>query len=136
MASSFLRALLLPALLSAGCMQEASVDVTRRGNVTTVTVFRPGKAEPPCVQNLSVSQAGADIADTPPVWELSTAEPGRCRATFNYGEVPDGYAQSAAAPKLLVGSRYLVEVAGPGLLGGREFTMRAEDGSITDAPSR
>ena len=123
----------LPALLLAACVQEAVVDVSRTGDAINVAVTKPGAGKPPCVQSLSVSQAGADIAETPSVWELSTAEPGRCRTAFTYGQVPQGYAQSGPAPALSVGSRYLLEIAGPGLLGGREFTMRAGDGSMVDA---
>jgi hypothetical protein len=115
-------------LLLAACTREVVVEVVRAGDAITFTATRSGK--PPCIKGLSVSLAGADIATTPPLWEVSTAEPGRCETRFTYGRVPQGYAQSGPAPRLLPSSRYLVEINGPGLQGGTEFTLRADDGAM------
>lgn len=132
MASNRLLAgLALPALLAA-CVREPQVAITKRGAMIDVAVTRPGASEPPCIKSLTVTRDGADIAETPPVWALSTAETGRCAAAFVYGRVPAGYAQGAPAPALTVGTKYLVEVSGPGLLGGATFTMREGDGPLTD----
>lgn len=130
-----LAALTLPALLLAGCMGEPKVAVTKHGATIDVIITRSGAAEPPCIKSVTVTLDGADIAETRPIWALSTAQPNRCAATFVYGRVPAGYAQAAPATALAVGTRYLVEVSGPGLLGGATFTMRDGDGALTDAPS-
>lgn len=128
-----LLALTLPLAMLAGCVHEVAVAVARRGDRVAFTVTLGGDS-PPCVTSLSVMHEGSDIGTTPPLWEVSTAQPGRCRASFNYGEVPEGYAQGHAAAPLTVGDRYLVEVAGPGVMGGKVFEMRAGDGPLT-APS-
>lgn len=125
--------LLAIAVLLAACMQEAVLEITRGGDQLTISVSKPGLETPPCVQGLSVTQAGVDAAQVAPLWQISTAEPGRCRASFIYGQVPAGFSESGRAPRLLTGSRYLVEVNGPGLLGGREFTFQAKNGSQTDS---
>lgn len=127
--------LLASFLLLVGCTREVVVDLMRKHGSVTLTATRPG-GDPPCIQGLVVSLAGADIATTAPLWELSTAEPTRCRTSFVYGQIPAGYAQSGPAPHLLVGSRYLVEIRGPGLQGGREFTVRANDGPMVEAAPR
>lgn len=116
-------------LLLLACTRETTVAVARAGDRVAIAVTRGDR--PPCIQGLVVTVAGADIDATPPLWELATAEPARCLARFHYGEVPRGYSQSGQAPRLLVGSRYMVEVSGPGLQGGAEFTMRADDGPMT-----
>lgn len=126
-------ALLASALTLMACTRDVSVDVTKTGEAVAFTATRGKDAKPPCVQGVIVTQAGTDIADTPPVWELSTAENGRCENSFRYGDVPVGYSQSGPAPRLLVGSRYMIEISGPGVQGGQEFTMRAGDGVLTDA---
>lgn len=84
----------------------------------------------PCIQGLTITRDGTDIAQSPPVWAISTSAEARCRTSFVYGRIPDGWSQGRAAPPLTVGAKYLVEVAGPGLLGGRTFTMRSDDGSM------
>lgn len=130
-----LAALALPALLLAGCMGEPKVAVTKRGATIDLVVTRSGAAEPPCIKSVTVTLEGADIAETRPIWALSTAQPNRCAATFVYGGVPAGYTQAAPAPALAVGTKYLVEVSGPGLLGGATFTMRDRDGELTEPPT-
>ena len=129
-------ALLAASLVLVACTREVGVEIVRTGEAVTVTATRPGADTPPCIQGLIVEQAGADIATTPPLWEVSTAEPGRCRTSFVYGETPAGYAQSGPAPRLLTGSRYLVEISGPGWQGGREFTLRADDGPMESTAPR
>jgi hypothetical protein len=128
--------LIASTLLLVACTDEVLVDVTKKGDVVTFATTRSGTEKQPCVQGLVITLAGSDVAVTPPLWELATAEPGRCRARFDYGQVPAGYSQNSTAPRLLVGSRYLIEVTGPGLQGGREFTVMAGDGALTNVPPR
>ena len=118
-------------LALAGCLQEAIVEVARQGDVLSFTITSRG-SEPPCVTGLSVAHAGADIKTTPALWDLATADPEKCRATFVYGEVPAGWSQSGPAPKLVEGVRYGLDATGIGVVGGGEFTMRAADGVLTD----
>ncbi len=113
------------------CSRELAIDLKRQDGGLAITATRGGSARPPCVQGVVVTVAGADIAATPPLWEVATAEPGRCRTGFRYGEVPPGYSQSGPAPRLVAGRRYMVELSGPGLQGGAEFTMRDADGALT-----
>jgi hypothetical protein len=131
--SPSLATLLACMLLLVACTREVTVALERQGGAVTITAQRSGDHPPPCVQALSITLAGADIATTPALWEISTAEAGRCRTRFVYGQVPTGFAQSGPAPRLLPGSRYLVEISGPGVQGGREFTLRAGDGQMGDA---
>jgi hypothetical protein len=131
-----LAGLIASTLFLVACTDEIVVDVTKRGDTVTFTTTRPGADEKPCVQGLVVTLAGADLEVSPPLWELATAEPGRCRMQFDYGQVPAGYSQNSTAPRLLVGSRYLVEIKGPGLQGGREFTVVAGDGNLTNTTPR
>lgn len=116
------------ALLLIACTREVVIDISKKSGQLTFTANRPGTAKPVCIRGLTITLAGTDIATTPSLWEVSTAEPDRCRASFVYGTTPPGYAQSGFAPALLVGSRYLVEITGPGLQGGREFTVPATMG--------
>lgn len=122
-------------LLLAGCVQDPNVSVVKRGAIIDIAVAREGGGEAICVMNLLVSLDGADVAETPPLWELSTAERGRCASSFSYGQELAGFGQSGPAPVLKVGTRYLVEVTGPGLIGGAIFAMRAEDGSMVVPPT-
>lgn len=124
--------LLVPALTLMACTRDVSVDITKTSDAVAFVATHGTDAKPPCVQGVIVTQAGTDIADTRPVWELSTAEIGRCRNSFRYGDVPAGYSQSGPAPRLLVGSRYMIEISGPGVQGDREFTMRDGEGVLTD----
>ena len=118
-----------------GCRQEVTLAVVRIGDAVTITARRPGNGKVPCVESLSVAPAGTDVTTTPPSWEVATADPARCRTSFVYGQVPQGFTQGGHAPTLLVGSRYLVQIPGPVLLGGKEFTMRADPGPMTgEAP--
>lgn len=133
MANRCLALLVLPAVLLVACSRELAIDLKRQDGSVVITATRGGSGGPPCVQGLVVTLADADIATTPPLWEVATAEPGRCRTGFRYGEVPPGYSQSGPAPRLVVGKRYMVELSGPGLQGGAEFTMRDADGTLTDA---
>lgn len=128
--------LLASALLLMACTREVVIDIAKKSGQITFTASRPGAAKPPCVHGLIVTLAGTDIATTPSLWEISTAAPDRCRTDFVYGKAPPGYAQSGPAPVLLVGSRYMVEITGPGLQGGREFTVQAADGELEDTVSR
>ena len=128
--------LLASLLLLVACTHEVVIDLARKGDVVTVTASRSGGDKPPCVQGVIVTLAGADIATTLPLWEVSTAEPSRCRNSFVYGEAPAGYSQNGPAPHLLGGSRYLVEVTGPGMQGGREFTLRTDDGPMENTAPR
>jgi hypothetical protein len=127
--------LFVSAFMLVACTREVVIDIARKGGAIAFVASRP-EGDPPCIQGVIVTLAGADIAVAPSLWEVSTAEPGRCRTSFTYGETPTGYAQSGPAPRLLVGSRYLVEISGPGLLGGREFTLRADDGPMGDEGPR
>lgn len=134
MACSRIALLALSGLLLACTGAEPKVTVTKSGATVTVAVERAGAATP-CVKSLTVTLDGADIAQTQPVWEVSTAQPNRCAASFVLGQAPAGYAQARAAPELANGTKYLVEVSGPGLLGGATFTMREADGALTDRPA-
>lgn len=122
---------MLTLLTLSGCLQEAIVKVTRRGDLITFAVTGRG-SEPPCITGLSVTRAGTDIKTTPAVWDLATSDPERCRATFIYGEVPSGWSQNGPAPKLAEHVKYGVDATGIGVVGGGEFTMRAADGVLTD----
>ncbi len=128
--------LIASTFLLVACTDEVVVDIVGKGDSVTFATSRTGAGEPLCVQGLIVTLAGADIAVTPPLWEVATAEPGRCRTQFDYGKVPAGYTSNGPAPRLLVGSRYLVEITGPGLQGGREFTVTGRDGPLTTATPR
>lgn len=134
--SRIVSALLASILMLVACTREVVVDIMKKDDAITIVSTRPGSGKPPCVQGLTITLAGADIATTPPLWEISTAEPSRCRTSFVYGQVPAGYAQSGPAPRLLPGSRYLVEITGLGLQGGREFTARSDDGPMTSSTLR
>jgi hypothetical protein len=124
--------LIASAFALVACTNAVTVDVARKGETVSVDAIRAGTDTPPCVQGLIVTLADTDIATTPSLWEISTAEPGRCRTSFTYGQVPPGYTQSGPAPRLLPGSRYLVEITGPGLQGGRAFTFPTVDGPAPD----
>ena len=124
--------LLVLAPLLVACTREVEVDIAKTGDEISISVARPGSDKLPCIQGMTITLADTDIATTPSLWEVATAEPGRCRTSFVYGQVPAGYSQSGVAPRLLVGSRYLVEITGPGFEGGQEFTLRAENGKMRD----
>lgn len=115
----------------AGCVQGAMVEVSKQGEAITVTVTGRG-SDPPCITTLAITRAGSDIKTTPALWEVSTADPANCRASFTYGDVPSGWSESGPAPKLAQGLKYGVDAIGIGTLGGGEFTMRAGDGVLTD----
>lgn len=122
-------------LLLSACVTDPQVLVTKRAEAVSIAVNVPGKAQPVCINKLIVSVEGTNTADEPALWDLSTAETTRCTASFTYGQVPAGFAQGGTAPPLTNGTRYLVEVMGPGLIGGTTFTMRAADGPLQDSPA-
>ncbi len=118
------------ALVLASCVQEPVVDVTRQDGLVQIYVSQSGTLTNPCIRSLTVTIDGADIAQIPPVWAISTSNANECRNSFIYGQVPSGWSQGRPAPALTIGGKYLVEVSGPGLIGGRAFAARADDGPM------
>jgi hypothetical protein len=118
---------LVPVLL-AGCVREAEVVVTKRGDRVLFTVARGD--EPACVRSIYVSLNSERPIDTPPLWETSAADLNTCASAFVYGQAPPGFSRSGPARSLSVGEQYLVEFSGSGLLGGTTFTLPAQAGVI------
>lgn len=121
--------LFVGAALLVACTREADVQIDKRGG--DVAISAPSvDGKPPCIRSVIITAADTDIADTPPLWELATAEPTNCGREFLYGRVPNGFTQNGPAPALATGKRYMVELSGPGWQGGRTFTMRSDDGPM------
>jgi hypothetical protein len=113
---------LFPILLLVGCQMTSKVTVIQEQNgVIQIEVLVRGNKSP-CVTNIYISHVseGKMVTD----WQIFLNEGERdfCTNKFTYPNVPRHYSLAGNPRPLKAAEEYEVSVAGPGFIGGKEFT--------------
>ncbi|MCA3692555.1 hypothetical protein [Aquidulcibacter sp.] len=107
-------------LISCQLQNEVSVVQLDNGQIEVEVLVKGNKT--PCVTDLDIyhTSEGKVI----PVWQIYLRDGHRasCISKFTYPNVPRHYSLAGNSRPLKAAEEYEVSVAGPGFIGGKEFT--------------